>query len=137
MRQGSFFGGIATTLRVRILAVLIVLVCSVCAFAQGGGSVAISGTVTDPTGAVIPGANVTVTEKSTSIVHTAVTGASGLFNIPSIRPTTYTVSVEAAGFKKYVQDIVLLADQTRDMNVRLEVGDTTQQITVEESSVAV
>jgi hypothetical protein len=137
MRQGSFLGGIATTWRVRILTVLMVFVCSVFANAQGGGSVAITGTVMDPTGAMIAGAKVTVTEKSTSIAHTAVTGAGGQFNIPSIRPTTYSVVVEATGFKKYIVDVVLLADQTRDLDVHMQVGDTTQQVTVEESAVAV
>jgi hypothetical protein len=91
----------------------------------------------DPSGAVIAGAKVTVTDKSTSNARATVTNSSGQFNIPSLRPATYTVSVEATGFKKYVQDVVLLADQVRDMDVRMQVGETTQQITVESSSVAV
>lgn len=105
--------------------------------AQGGGNVAIVGTVTDSTGAVIPGAKVTVTQKNTAITRVVTTGAAGQFNISSIPPATYTVSVEAQGFKRQVQDIVLLADQIRDMDVRLQVGETSQQITVEESSVQV
>jgi hypothetical protein len=106
-------------------------------FAQGGGNVAIAGTVTDPTGAEITGAHVVVTQKNTSITRTDTTNATGQFNISSIPPATYTVSVEAPGFKKYVQDVVLLADQFRNMDVRLQVGEASQQITVEESSVQV
>ncbi|HEV2486771.1 MAG TPA: carboxypeptidase regulatory-like domain-containing protein [Terracidiphilus sp.] len=137
MRQELFLGGIAQTWRMRILAILLVFVSGACALAQGGGNVAISGTVMDPSGAVIAGANVTVTQKSTSVARATVTNGSGQFNIPSLPPTTYTVSVEATGFKKYVQDVVLLADQIRDMDIRMQVGEMTQQVTVEESSVQV
>ena len=107
------------------------------AFAQGGGNVAISGTVTDATGAVLPGAKVTVTQKNTSIIRTVVSNGTGQFNITSIPPATYNVTVEAQGFKRYVQDVVLLADQTRDMDIHLQVGEASQQVTVEESSVQV
>ena len=107
------------------------------AFAQGGGNVAISGTVTDSTGAVLPNAKVLVTQKNTAATRTVVTNGTGQFNVTSIPPATYTVSVEAQGFKKYVQDVVLLADQIRDLDIRLEVGEASQQVTVEESSVQV
>ena len=136
MRQRSFFGGIATAWRVRILALLVVSFSATFALGQGG-NVAISGTVMDPSGAVIANAKVTVTQKSTSIARSTVTNGSGQFNIPSLPPTTYTVSIEATGFKKYVQDVVLLADQIRDMDVHMQVGEMTQQVTVEESAVAV
>jgi hypothetical protein len=107
------------------------------AFAQGGGNVAITGTVSDPTGAVVPGAKVTVTQKNTASVRTLNTDSNGSFNFPSLPPTTYTVSVQAPGFKQWVQDVVLLADQIRNMDIRLQVGAATQQVTVEESSVQV
>src|SRR5665213_2888004 len=137
MRQGSFFGGIATTWRMRILALMVVLVSSACALAQGGGNVAIGGVVMDPAGAAIANAKITVTQKSTSVVHAATTGSGGQFNITSPPPSTYTVTVEVTGFKKYVQDIVMLADQVRDMDIHLEVGATTQEVTVAESAVQV
>ena len=107
------------------------------AFAQGGGNVAITGTVTDPSGAVLPGAKVTVTQLNTSVVRTAVTNDSGQFNVPSIPPATYTVSVEAQGFKKYIQTVVLLADQIQNLNVHLQIGQATQEVTVQGSSVHV
>ena len=107
------------------------------AFAQGGGNVAITGNVTDTTGAVLPGAKVTVTQKNTDASRTVTTNGTGQFNISSIPPATYTVTVEAQGFKRYVQDVVLLADQIRNMDIHLEIGQTSQQITVEESSVQV
>ncbi len=106
------------------------------AFAQGG-NVAIAGTVTDPSGAVVPGAKITVTQKNTSAVRTDTTNSSGQFNFSSLPPTTYTVVVQAQGFKQYVQDVALLADQIRDLDVHLQIGAASQQVTVEESSVAV
>jgi hypothetical protein len=105
--------------------------------AQGGGNVAISGTVTDASGAIVTGAQVKVTQKNTSAVRAATTNSAGQFNFPSLPPTTYTVTVQAQGFKQYVQDVVLLADQIRDLDIHLQVGSETQQITVESSSVAV
>jgi Carboxypeptidase regulatory-like domain len=107
------------------------------AFAQGGGNVAITGVVTDTTGAVIAGASVKVTQKNTSAVRTDTTNGTGQFNIPSLPPATYTVSVEARGFKRYVQDVVVLADQIRDMDIHLQVGQTSEEVTVESSAVQV
>ncbi len=122
--------------RLRVTFFVMALMFSAGAFAQGG-NVAISGTVMDPSGAVVAGSNVTVTEKSTSIARTTTTNSSGQFNFPSLRPGTYTISVQATGFKQYLQDVALLADQIRDLDVRLEVGAASQQITVQESAVAV
>lgn len=107
------------------------------AFAQGGGNVAITGTVTDPSGAVVSGAQVKVTQKDTSVTRVGTTNASGQFNVSPLPPATYTVVVEAQGFKQYVQDVVLLADQIRDLDIRLQVGEATQQVTVQESTVQV
>ena len=107
------------------------------AFAQGGGNVAITGRVTDSSGAVVAGAQVKVTQKNTSATRTNTTDSSGQFNVSSLPPATYTVSVEAPGFKRYVQDVVLLADQIRDMDIRLQIGETSQQVEVQASSVQV
>ena len=137
VRQGSFIGGNRLTWRLWVLIPIALLAFTSQSFAQGGGNVAITGTVTDPSGAVLPGALVKVTQKSTSVTRTVTANGSGQFNIPSLPPTTYTVSVEARGFKRYQQDVVLLADQIRNMDIRLQVGDADQQITVEASSVQV
>jgi hypothetical protein len=107
------------------------------AFAQGGGNAAISGTVTDATGAILPNAKVTVTQLNTSVSRTDTTNNSGQFNEAPLPPAAYSVSVEAKGFKRSVQEVVLMADQIRDLDVRLEVGDTSQQVLVEASSVSI
>ena len=122
--------------RLRIVMSVLAILFATGAFAQGG-NVAITGTVMDPSGAVINGAKVSVTDKSTSVIRTSTTNSSGQFNFPSLPPATYTVSVQAQGFKQYLQDVVLLADQIRDLDVRLEVGSQTQQVTVQTSAVQV
>ncbi|HZP04402.1 MAG TPA: carboxypeptidase regulatory-like domain-containing protein [Terracidiphilus sp.] len=123
--------------RIRVVLTLIAFVFAAGAFAQGGGNVAITGTVVDPSGAVVSGATVTVTQKNTSTIRTDKTDNGGQFNFPSLPPTTYTVTVQAQGFKQYIQDVVLLADQIRNMDIHLQVGEATQQVTVQESTVQV
>src|SRR4051794_26796996 len=123
--------------RLQNLIFVAIFICAAGAFAQGGGNVAITGTVTDPSGAVLAGAQVKVTQKNTAATRIDTSNSSGQFNVSQLPPATYTVSVEAQGFKKYVQDVVLLADQIRNMDIHLEIGDTSQQIEVEASSVQV
>lgn len=71
-----------------------------------------TGTVTDPTGAVIARAGVTMTRTGTDYKRTATTNEAGQFTIPSLPPSTYRMSVEAPGFKVYTQEVTLLADQS-------------------------
>jgi hypothetical protein len=123
--------------RKRILfSFMMALVLAAGAFAQGG-NVAISGTVSDPSGAVVAGAKVSVTQKAVSFVREDVTTSSGQFNITALPPATYTVTIAASGFKQYSQDVVMLADTVRNMDVHLQVGQATDQVTVEASSVQV
>src|SRR6516162_9606463 len=123
--------------RLRIPLFLALFMLTLHALAQGGGNVAITGTVTDTTGAVVSNATVKVTNTNTSVNRVVTTSATGQFNVSSIPPATYAVSVEAQGFKRFVQDVTLLADQIRDMDIRLQVGETSQQVTVEASTVQV
>ena len=122
--------------KVAFLHVTILLVAAG-AFGQGGGSAALTGAVTDPSGAAIPRATVTVTQKETGVARSVVANSTGQFNVPSLLPSAYTVSVEAPGFKKYVGRFTLLADQIRALNVQLELGETTQAVSVEATSVLV
>lgn len=136
MKRNSLQRATQRKWHVSVLVLLGILTVLPGAFGQGG-NVTITGTVTDPSGAIVPGAKVTVTQKNTSAVRTNTTNSNGQFNFTALPPTTYTVAVQAEGFKQYVQDVVLLADQIRDMDVHLQVGAASQQVTVEESSVAV
>jgi len=128
MRQRNSNRQSGTRYLLGLLALLALSIFAAGAYAQGG-NVTITGTVTDSTGAVLPSAKVTATQKNTSITRVDTTNGTGQFNVSSIPPGTYTVTVEAPGFKKYVQDVVLLADQIRDLDVHLQVGEQTQQVT--------
>ena len=97
--------------------------------AQGYGT--ISGTVTDPSGAVVTGANVVATQVQSGTQMTAVTGKDGRFVFPTLLPAGYTVSVTANGFELYAQKgIILEADQALTVNITLKVGAQTATVNV-------
>jgi hypothetical protein len=99
------------------------------AFGQGYGT--ISGNITDPTGALVPGATVTATETGTGFARTINADASGHYVIPNLRPTQYDLTVEAKGFEKSVQShITLLADQAVTMDFKLVIGSSVQSVNV-------
>jgi protocatechuate 3,4-dioxygenase beta subunit len=79
---------------------------------------AVTGTVSDPTGAVIPGAEVTVTQASTGVIRTAVTDATGKYLIAQLAPATYRIEIKMSGFKTAVRENVeLLVGTTSALNV--------------------
>lgn len=110
---------------------------STCVFSQTMGNAAISGTVTDPSGSVVPNATVTVTQEGTGVSRAATTNASGLYSISPLSPAGYEVKVQASGFKALVERVTLLADQARTVNIQLQVGAVAQTVTVQGASAAV
>ena len=91
----------------------------------------ISGTVTDPTGAVVAGVKIVVKNVSTGSVANAGTNAVGVFNAPNLQPGTYDLTASANGFATLVRShIVLTVGQELVLNLTLQVGNTTQQIEV-------
>src|SRR5438046_2662678 len=105
--QGSQ-GGLA--MRRASLAVTLALVLSLPAFAQTLGT--ITGEVKDSSGAVVPGATVTVTNKATNATRTTASNAVGLFDFPALPPGEYTVKTELDGFKTATRDLELQVQQT-------------------------
>ena len=93
---------------------------------------AIVGTVTDRSGAVVPGAKVTVTSVSTGIAKSAVTAATGEYTVNYLPPGSYNVEVTANGFTTTRQQAIelQLAQQAR-VNFQLQVGAATEQVTVQ------
>ncbi len=102
-------------------------------------SATLSGTVTDPTGAAVPNAAVTLRNQATSDVRSATSNGSGVFNFPALNPGTYTLHLEAPGFKAWERaDIVLnAADQRKVPGIQLQVGAQTQEVTVSADASAV
>ena len=92
----------------------------------------IQGTVTDPTGAVIPGVTITVSNVATGVTKTITSGQDGGFTALSLpAPGVYNVTAEKSGFKKYsAQQISLSVNQIYVLQIRLEVGAVTQEVTV-------
>jgi hypothetical protein len=121
---------------VRIQAVVLFLALAGLTSTMYGQAVGtITGEVVDPTGASVKGANVTIVESETGLSRTFTTDDSGRYTIPSLRPTLYSITVADAGFKTYVQKgITLLANQTATVDVKLTVGATSQEVTVNENA---
>ena len=91
----------------------------------------ISGRVVDPNKAAIPGASVKITDVSRATTVTLNTNDDGLFQAPYLLSSTYQVVVEATGFKKYIQDGVLVQiNETRELTISLDVGGTQETVTV-------
>src|SRR2546425_994766 len=98
----------------------------------------IRGTVTDSTGGVVPGANVTVRGENTGVTRSTVTNASGVYSFPELQVGTYTVEVAISGFKtSVVKGVALNVADDRAVNVKLETGAMSESITVEVPAVAV
>ena len=98
----------------------------------------IFGTVTDPSGAAVPDAKVTVTSVATNESRTVTTAAGGEYEVPNLPPGKYQVTVEKQGFRKVVHEnvIVQVAVPTR-VNSQLELGQITETVTVTESAAKV
>jgi hypothetical protein len=91
----------------------------------------IQGTITDPTGAVIPGANLTLTDTDTNHTLTATSNGSGVFNFNALPPDHFNLTAEAKGFKpKTIQDLHIIPEQPNAVNVQMEIGDTSVTVTV-------
>ena len=92
----------------------------------------ITGTVTDPQGAAIPNAKVTILNVATNVSYETVTNESGVYSRPTLTPGTYTVTVEAAGFQKAQQPgIIVNPGEPVSVNIPLQVGNATQTVMVE------
>jgi uncharacterized membrane protein len=92
----------------------------------------ILGSVTDPTGAGVPGATVTVKNDGTNFIRTMTTDESGDYRVAGIEPGIYRVTVTATGFKGFEQTrIDLASSQAKRIDVKLEVGEVATTVTVE------
>jgi len=86
------------------------------------GTSTVSGIVTDPQGAVVAGATVTISNQAISFSRTTTTSELGNFSFASIPPGEYQLTVEASGFKKAIQNIKMIVDTPLNLSITLEVG---------------
>ncbi|HTV05618.1 MAG TPA: TonB-dependent receptor [Acidobacteriaceae bacterium] len=91
----------------------------------------ITGTVTDPTGAVVPGAMITLTNTGTNVSQKMQTTSTGTYSFTGVRPGTYTLQADAQGFQTFIDDGLLIhVQRTLTVDVHLVAGAVTQHVTV-------
>ncbi len=99
--------------------------------AQNGNSAPVHGAVTDPTGAVIPGAEVHLTNPVSGLDRTVVTDATGNFEIPNVPFNRYQVEVTAAGFAALHESVDIRSVVATNLNLVLQIAAASQTVTVE------
>jgi hypothetical protein len=100
------------------------------AFGQGGNGT-ITGTITDPAGAVVAGATVDATNSETGVVYSAVSTNAGVYTVPNLPVGTYAVTVKVQGFKTFTHtNLGVAATQILREDIGLEVGTSAEAITV-------
>lgn len=121
---------ISASMRSWLCIFFLVTLGSITALAQAGRG-SITGIVTDPSGALVPGAKVTLLDKATGVKQHTVTSAAGLYSFISLNPGLYEVTAGQTGFASVaVDNITVNVDQVTQANVTLRVGATTEAVTV-------
>lgn len=114
--------------RTGLFAVCVILLTS---WAHAQYRASIQGVVTDPQGAVIQGATVTLTNQETNQVLTSTTNGEGVYNFNALPPSRYTIKVEVQGFKqKVLENVSIISEQSNSLNLQLDLGRSTEVVTV-------
>lgn len=116
---------------------ILALQCLLAASALGQASFTgtLLGTVSDPSGAVVTGAKVSVVNLATNETATVITDDSGNYFVPNLRPGAYRIEIEIAGFKRFIQDnLTLQIDQRARIDARLELGNASETVVITEAA---
>jgi hypothetical protein len=116
-----------------ILCVFILISATLHAPAEGSNAGAVRGTVTDPSGAVIPGAAVHLTNEASGLDRTVTTDETGQFVFANVPFSPYRMKISANGFASLSQSIVIRSVVGTSLNLILQVASSTQTVTVEAS----
>src|SRR5208283_4403215 len=131
----------ATTIAFRMLCVSLLLVLGLAVLgttAYGQGSASITGTVSDPSGAVVPNAKITATNLDNGFVFTTNSNATGNYRFADLTNGRYSLQVEQQGFKTFdKKDIALDIGMTDRVDVALQLGSVGTTVTVEENALQV
>ncbi len=118
----------------RFAALLILLIFPILVDYSFGQTAQVNGRVIDPSGAAVPGVQITIRNVATGTERESVTNDVGLYTIPLLQPGTYDISLLFPGFKPISQKgITLAVDQKAELNFTLEVGGVTEQVEVRAS----
>jgi hypothetical protein len=97
----------------------------------------INGTITDPTGAVVPGVTISVINQATNASRETQTNESGTYSLPSLTPGVYDITIAKSGLKTIqFAAVTLTVDQALTLDGKLEVGTSSQTVTVEGTNIA-
>lgn len=118
--------------RTRVVSLLAAFIFAICVLASAQtGTTSLRGTISDPSGAAVTNAKVTLINAERGFERTVTTGGAGGYEFLQLQPGTYQLGVEIAGFRKYEQKSVqLLVDNPTTINVKLTVGTTTETVEV-------
>ncbi len=118
---------------VRIFPLLALIIAALSAPAQSGNAATVHGTVTDPSGAVVPGATVHLTNAVSQFDRTAATDATGQFTISNVPFNPYRIEISANGFATLNQNVSIDSSVGTSLKLVLQVGTASQTVTVESS----
>ena len=120
---------------VRILLCLASILSTASPLLAQPGRGGLSGSITDPSGAIVPGAKVTLLNRATGLTQHTVTTASGLYAFVSLNPGKYQVTAIRTGFESVAEDdVIVTVDQTTVVNLSLRVGSASEVVNVTEAS---
>ncbi len=123
--------------RISLLAIFLIVLPHSLALRSGCRTASIQGSVSDPTGAIMPGAAIVLTNTATQVKRTASTDSGGVFTFPNIPIGDYTVTVSFKGFQTYSRtNIVLEVGSSIAVNVQMTVGASDQKIEVKSEGLA-
>ena len=108
----------------------VAVLCVPAALAQNANTGEIKGSVTDASGAVVPGAAISIRNVQTGVATQTTSNQSGLYDVPFLTPGQYTITVSKEGFHNYVREGVSLQIETLEIDAALQLGTATQEIVV-------
>ena len=97
---------------------------------QNSNTGELKGSVTDASGALVPGASVSIKNVQTGVVTPTTTNQSGLYDVPFLAPGNYTVTFSKEGFRSFVREGIALQIETIEISATLQVGTSTQEVVV-------
>jgi hypothetical protein len=114
-----------------VLSVGVLLLCAASLALAQAGRGTVSGLVTDPAGAVVPGAKVVLLNQATGVSQHTVTSSAGLYTFISLNPGVYQVTASQKGFKNVAQDkVTVTVDQVTQVNIALQIGAISETVEV-------
>ncbi len=116
--------------RTALFLVIGAILCAIPGSAQNSNTGEIKGSVTDPSGAVVPGAAVSIKNVQTGVVTATTTNQAGLYDVPFLAPGNYTVTFSRDGFRNIVREGIVLQIETLEISGTLQIGTSAQEVVV-------